>query len=36
MLEDAKKPKKLYAGDYRDMIEDFNERILRQLERIGQ
>jgi hypothetical protein len=36
MLADAKKPKKLYAADYRDMIEDFNERILRQLERIGQ
>jgi hypothetical protein len=36
MLADIKKPQKLCPADYREMIEDFNERIDRQLERIGQ
>ena len=35
MLADAKKPKKLYSSDYRDLIEDWKEQIKEQLERIG-
>ena len=35
MLADAKKPIKIYAADYREMIEEFNENITFQLKRIG-
>ncbi len=35
MLADAKKPKKLYSADYRDMIEEWKEHIKEQLKRIG-
>lgn len=35
MLADAKKPKKIYAADYRDMIAEWEENIRTQLERIG-
>ena len=35
MLADAKKPKKLYSADYRDMIEEWKDQIKEQLKRIG-
>jgi len=35
MLADAKKPKKLYSADYREMIADYKEQIKYHLDRIG-